>query len=170
MTDEARERRREWMREYMRKRRAARTPEQREANLVRQREYYQKRKSAMEPAELADFNRTSAERARRWRESATPAQIERDRARARAHGRARGKAITPAEAAALLAANDGTCDACGKTIKPRRDGADGRNVDHRHSDGLVRGILCARCNTAMSLVDNPTLLAKLIEYSHRAGQ
>lgn len=38
-------------------------------------------------------------------------------------------------------------------------------VDHDHSTGNVRGLLCHRCNRVLGVVkDNPELLATMIEY------
>jgi hypothetical protein len=37
-------------------------------------------------------------------------------------------------------------------------------VDHNHTTGKVRGILCYKCNRDMNVIDNPEHLAKLIKY------
>jgi len=54
--------------------------------------------------------------------------------------------ITEAQYEALLAAQDGRCGACG------RPPARGRVlvVDHDHDTREIRGLLCARCNRALS--------------------
>jgi hypothetical protein len=42
------------------------------------------------------------------------------------------------------------------------------HIDHCHSTGKVRGILCRECNLALGFVfDNPELLQGLIEYLNR---
>ena len=46
------------------------------------------------------------------------------------------------------------CGICGRTGKTREIA-----VDHRHSDGLIRGRLCMTCNKGISLFrDNPVLI------------
>ena len=54
---------------------------------------------------------------------------------------------------------DGLCYICGK--KP---GKRGLNVDHCHSTGKVRKMLCTRCNTALGAIEDRDLLPKLIAY------
>lgn len=50
--------------------------------------------------------------------------------------------IDPMMAAAALAKHNGRCDCCGtdKTARGRW------NVDHEHTTGRIRGILCCACN------------------------
>lgn len=54
-------------------------------------------------------------------------------------------AISEAELTDLLAKHDGKCALCGK------DGAN--HVDHCHSTGKVRGILCTSCNMRLGVVE-----------------
>jgi hypothetical protein len=44
----------------------------------------------------------------------------------------------------LLAAQHGGCAVCGRTGRTRR-----LHVDHDHSNGLVRGLLCFQCNALL---------------------
>jgi len=67
--------------------------------------------------------------------------------------------ITPEQFDALLLKQDGTCAICRQAEK--------RNlaVDHSHSTGKVRGLLCTRCNNGIGAFnDNPALLKAAIVY------
>jgi hypothetical protein len=70
---------------------------------------------------------------------------------------------------ALMARANDQCEAgCGRasTAAVSRKGNSYRlTLDHDHATGIVRGMLCWQCNTALGLVDDdPTLLRKLAEY------
>ena len=72
--------------------------------------------------------------------------------------------ITPEHYAVLLDKQGGKCRICGVAA-----GANTRRerlaVDHCHSTGKVRGLLCHRCNTALGLFyDRRESLAAAIEY------
>lgn len=57
---------------------------------------------------------------------------------------------------------DPTCPGCGRTQERvgRRHA-----IDHCHTTGKVRGLLCAQCNLAVGNVsDDPTVLRRLAEY------
>ena len=65
---------------------------------------------------------------------------------------------------AMLAAQGGCCVGCSTTDPGKNDW----HVDHRHSDGKLRGILCNRCNFALGYVkDSIDTLKNLIEYLDR---
>lgn len=56
------------------------------------------------------------------------------------------------------------CEACGKVFA---DDAE-KHIDHRHSDGAVRGVLCGRCNTTLGKCEeNPMILMALCSYLSR---
>jgi hypothetical protein len=53
-----------------------------------------------------------------------------------------------------------TCGVCG-----RGPGARALHVDHCHTTGVVRGVLCHRCNLALGLLrEDASVLRKLAEY------
>lgn len=64
--------------------------------------------------------------------------------------------ITVVEARALRSGGR-QCDICGRTRK--------LEVDHNHSTGKVRGVLCSRCNGALGqFCDDARLLLKAVAY------
>lgn len=71
--------------------------------------------------------------------------------------------LTPEAYVALVEAQGGGCAVCGV----ERCG-DGRrlHVDHDHTTGRVRGVLCAECNTSLGKMrDDPSLLRRLADYA-----
>ena len=62
---------------------------------------------------------------------------------------------------ALLAEQGGGCGICGK--RPRNDIS--LHVDHDHTTGKIRGLLCFTCNNALGdFEDDPALLRSAIRY------
>ncbi len=71
--------------------------------------------------------------------------------------------ITLEEYESLLAAQDGVCSIC-KT-PPTNEHHGVLHVDHCHTGGQNRGLLCHRCNTALGLFkDDPERLTAAIAY------
>lgn len=65
--------------------------------------------------------------------------------------------------AEMVARSKGRCDLCGDPPSNR-----GLSIDHCHSTGVVRGLLCARCNTALGKFrDDPQLLREAANYVER---
>jgi RNase P subunit RPR2 len=65
----------------------------------------------------------------------------------------------------MVAAQGGICAGCLRPLEPGRK----TNVDHCHSTGRVRGILCPNCNTTLGLAyDNPETLERLAAYLRNA--
>ena len=62
----------------------------------------------------------------------------------------------------LYAEQGGRCLICGQH-RPDH-GSGGLLVDHDHETGKVRGLLCVRCNTRMSAVDDRGWLEKALKY------
>lgn len=69
--------------------------------------------------------------------------------------------ITIEQYDAILESQGGKCAICEKTA-PRL------SVDHRHSDGVIRGLLCPRCNTAIGMMEDDAARAmRAAEYVAR---
>ena len=61
--------------------------------------------------------------------------------------------------ALLLTKQDGRCAICG--VRPKRK----LHIDHCHSTGRFRGLLCSSCNTGIGLLrDSPAILRSAINY------
>jgi hypothetical protein len=68
--------------------------------------------------------------------------------------------ITIEEYDIILAKHNGVCAICGNPPNGRR-----LAVDHNHTTGEVRGLLCYKCNTGLGCFnDSLGILAKAIEY------
>jgi hypothetical protein len=69
--------------------------------------------------------------------------------------------------------HDGTCDICGATPPPKKNGARGLCQDHRHDTNEIRGYLCNGCNIKVGVLDlrftDSDLYAKLQAYSLRGA-
>ncbi len=75
--------------------------------------------------------------------------------------------LTPSRYDEMLAAQGGGCALCG-TSGPRRRNAKNLYVDHCHSSGSVRGLLCFPCNTMLgNASDSPGLLREAANYLER---
>ena len=101
-----------------------------------------------------EYNRANAEdraeKERIWRRAHPHEARSRD-------WKKRGIHMTVVEYRALVAIQDGRCAICG-------DGAK-LNVDHDHATGVVRGLLCNKCNWGLGMFrDNPDLLEAAIRY------
>jgi len=71
-------------------------------------------------------------------------------------------ALTPEQYESILVAQGGHCAVCDRT---RENNGNCLGVDHCHDTGVVRGILCARHNTALQKFgDNEDGIRRLMEY------
>lgn len=70
--------------------------------------------------------------------------------------------------AEMLTRQQGKCAVCGCTLNSSRYTKFA--VDHCHTTGKVRGLLCTQCNTALGLMkDSPRRLQSAINYLIRHG-
>lgn len=73
--------------------------------------------------------------------------------------------LTPEDYQEMLAQQNNVCAICG-----RRDRNKSLAVDHNHTTGKVRGLLCGRCNTGLGqFQDDIRLLASAIVYLEDNG-
>jgi hypothetical protein len=70
--------------------------------------------------------------------------------------------LTLADYEAMLEAQGGVCAIC---LRPERKENKSLNVDHCHSTGIVRGLLCGPCNTGLGMFsDDPERIMAAISY------
>ena len=68
--------------------------------------------------------------------------------------------LTPEQHAQMLLDQKSVCAICSKPPKGKRPLC----VDHRHSDGKVRGLLCYGCNRALHVLESIELLESAMTY------
>ena len=164
-------------REYNAKLYAAITadPVLREKRKAYQQEWY--RKARQDPdkwARLESLRRSAQKAWRRNNPEKMRAQAERDRIRRKGQHRKIGVlrpdklkqyGLIPAEYLAILAAQGGGCAICAGPPRHNRKWLD---VDHCHTTGVVRGLLCGWCNLGIGkLQDNPSFLRRAADYLER---
>lgn len=72
--------------------------------------------------------------------------------------------ITEEEYSRMFKGQGGVCKICGRPELKRKH----LSVDHCHTTGVVRGLLCNACNVAIGhMQDDPELLIKAAEYLRR---
>jgi hypothetical protein len=77
--------------------------------------------------------------------------------------------LMPEDYESLLELQGGRCGICG-TTETGREGQKYFDIDHCHSTGKVRGLLCSRCNRGIGLLgDNPETLREAARYLERAN-
>lgn len=74
--------------------------------------------------------------------------------------------IEPEEYERLLEEQDGVCAICGSEDNGfNQHGTKRFAIDHNHTTGDIRGLLCNRCNTAIGLLqDDPDIIRKAEAY------
>lgn len=69
--------------------------------------------------------------------------------------------LTPAQYQAMVEQQDGKCAICLRAPRGRLP----LHVDHSHSDGKIRGLLCSHCNAALGQMrDDVGVLKAAIQY------
>lgn len=93
---------------------------------------------------------------RRWeRENADRLRVQRKNGDIRRYG------IEPADFELMLVEQGGLCAIC-RGLDQRGDQL---HIDHCHTSGKVRGLLCGRCNRGLGMfLDSPNLLVSAIQY------
>lgn len=107
----------------------------------------------------------SQSRQKQERIKADPVRLERyknkQRKTARKHDyyKFSNKNITQDQYTALLQDQGGVCAICGQpeTVKTKRGKTIALAVDHCHTTGKIRGLLCMRCNTRLHLLESESL-------------
>lgn len=73
--------------------------------------------------------------------------------------------ITADEYDVMVGERRGRCEVCGQVPAGKRDRL---HVDHDHSTGVVRGLLCSACNVSLGHVkEDPARLRALADYIER---
>ena len=68
--------------------------------------------------------------------------------------------LTTEEFSAMVLGQDNKCKICGDEMSPPQ-------VDHNHSTGEVRSLLCLPCNTSLGLLrEDPQILRNMTSYIH----
>lgn len=104
---------------------------------------------------------------RAWVKSIPPEKLQ-DRVLARLHSqykeRAKKYGMSVGELSRLEHLANGKCQICSRV--PSGRGAGGKlHVDHSHTTGKVRGMLCSQCNTVLGLAgDNVAVLTTMVSY------
>lgn len=97
---------------------------------------------------------------RRERKAANPAAY---RAAARRHNLTHCFGMTATEYDALFTSQGGTCAIC---KQPETIPESALSVDHDHTTGMCRGLLCRRCNSCVGYLEGPYGAAALAYLAH----
>lgn len=83
--------------------------------------------------------------------------------------RAKRYGLTLEELEAMKVKSAGKCEVCENPPSGRGTSGKSLHIDHCHSTGKIRGMLCARCNLTLGRFgDDSNLLRKLAEYLERS--
>lgn len=123
-------------------------------------------RAAERRAYYLDNREAHIERAKQWKKDNPERwrEIARDYARRKRWGI---YGITEEDFVRLMEACDGKCEVCSVEL----DESVGVAVDHDHSTGAVRGMLCGPCNRGIGLLkDDPARLDAAAAYLRRHGK
>lgn len=133
------------------------------------REWYAKNAEAIRGRERDRYKRNPVPDKEKTHRSYNKRKNESDKVyRSRRRWKLRRYGVTIEDYMQMFDAQGGKCALCGSDPDKRRhhDFA----VDHCHESGVVRGLLCHRCNVGLGhFQDNPVLLMAAAEYLERHG-
>lgn len=69
----------------------------------------------------------------------------------------------------MLKDQDGKCGICGTMTPSNRKAVKHMYIDHCHTTGQVRGLLCSKCNSSIGLLnDDPALVRRAVTWLEEA--
>lgn len=101
--------------------------------------------------------------------SATPGNRMKQKRYSRRHQLLKLYGITIEQYYELLKKQDWLCGICGRPPKQKKGPGSKLHVDHDHRTGKVRGLLCVRCNGALSIVEDARFVAAAHHYLRTYG-
>lgn len=103
-----------------------------------------------------DAAREASRKSQEKRRRETPETVKREKVRSKYR-------LSDRQLDELYMRSGGLCEACG--IELTEGGRHKACIDHDHDTGIVRGLLCTRCNTALGMLDDsPKRLMALLRY------
>lgn len=117
---------------------------------------YREKARIRQAERMRDAETQAAAKARQKLANATPLARKRDRERNALPERKRAAyarhirlrySLTPDDLARILERQRNACAVCGRAFGAGDGEAKSRHVDHCHATGVVRGLLCATCNS-----------------------
>lgn len=133
---------------------------------ARDRAYYLANRETIRAKKKAYYQRVREhvkQKSAAWRKSCREADPVRWREHKRKSSRSYLYRLSETDLAILLRRQGGTCALCPKTLN-----GDGKtDVDHDHTSGVVRGLLCRKCNIRLSAIEDTSFLTRAQEYLAR---
>jgi len=117
-----------------------------------------KRKAKIDKARKA-YSAKNKEKLRTWHRD----WMKSNRSKIRAYQMQKDYGLSIEQFDALLTSQSGKCAICKRLFINLRN-----EIDHDHVTGLVRGILCQKCNTLLGMSnDSPEILLNAVSYLRR---